>query len=80
MGRVLSKFTQTKIKKMSTKAKGTSIEKIVAIFDKIDLDDAIKVFNDLKAHLSGKISTRQKELEDKASDLQSTLDRINGSQ
>jgi Mg/Co/Ni transporter MgtE len=63
---------------MSTKAKGVTIDKIVSLFDRVDLDDAVNLFNQLKSHLSAKLLEKAKDHEEKSSELLSVAEKING--
>lgn len=61
---------------MSTKSKGTSIEKIIKEFQKSDVDEQVKVYFQLKEYLNKKLDERQSELEAKTNEIQSTKERL----
>jgi len=61
---------------MSTKSKGTSIEKIIKEFQKSDVDEQVKVYFQLKEYLNKKLDERQLELEAKTNEIQSTKERL----
>lgn len=62
---------------MSVKAKGINIDKVIAEFEKADVDEQIKAFFKMKSYISGKVIARSKELEDKNNELQEVLEEIN---
>lgn len=53
-------------------------EKIFSILDKGDIQEQIKAFHEIKEHISKNVSLAQQQAEDKANELQNTLQKING--
>ena len=61
---------------MSVKAKGINTEKILEQISKADIDEQIKFFHDFKSYLNEKISKREEELSNKASEYASIKERL----
>ena len=55
-----------------------NLEKIKKEFSKGDVQQQIDAFNELKGFVTTSLINKQKELEEKSSDLQSVIDRIQG--
>lgn len=55
-----------------------NVEKIKKEFSKGDVQQQIDAFNELKGFVTTSLINKQKELEEKSSDLQSVIDRIQG--
>lgn len=53
-------------------------EKTKASIDKLTIDEQIAFFNEIKGHVSANLAEAQREAEDKANELQLTLNRLNG--
>ena len=61
---------------MSTKSKGTSIEKIIKEFQKSDVDEQVKVYFQLKEYLNKKLDERSENLDAEINQIQSIKDRL----
>ena len=55
-----------------------NLEKVKKEFSKGDVQQQIEAFNELKGFVTTSLINKQKELEEKSSDLQSVIDRIQG--
>ena len=55
-----------------------NVEKIKKEFSKGDVQQQIEAFNELKGFVTTSLINKQKELEEKSSDLQSVIDKIQG--
>ena len=55
-----------------------NLEKIKKEFSKGDVQQQIEAFNELKGFVTTSLINKQKELEEKSSDLQSVIDKIQG--
>ena len=55
-----------------------NLEKVKKEFSKGDVQQQIDAFNELKGFVTTSLINKQKELEEKSSDLQSVIDRIQG--
>ena len=55
-----------------------NVEKIKKEFSKGDVQQQIDAFNELKGFVTTSLINKQKELEEKSSDLQSVIDKIQG--
>jgi hypothetical protein len=56
-----------------------NVEKLKKELSKGDVQQQIEAFNELKAFVTTSLINKQKELEEKSSDLQSVIDKIQGS-
>lgn len=61
---------------MSTKSKGTSIEKIIKEFGKSDLDEQVKVYYQIKEYLNKKLDERSENLDAEINQIQSIKERL----
>lgn len=61
---------------MSTKSKGTSIEKIIKEFQKNDIDEKVKIYFTIKESLTADLISRQQDTEDKLNKIQDTKERL----
>lgn len=61
---------------MSTKSKGTSIEKIIKEFQKNDIDEKVKIYFTIKESLTAYLISRQQDTEDKLNKIQDTKERL----
>lgn len=61
---------------MSTKSKGTSIEKIIKEFQKSDVDEQVKVYFQLKEYLDKKLDEENQDLEEKINQIQSIKQKL----
>lgn len=62
---------------MSTKSKGVTIDQVNKLFNKVDLDDRIVLFNQLKSSLTEQILERAKEHEEKSTTLLQQAENLN---
>ena len=56
-----------------------NVEKLKKELSKGDVNQQIDAFNELKSFVTTSLINKQKELEEKSSDLQSVIDKIQGS-
>ena len=56
-----------------------NVEKLKKELSKGDVQQQIEAFNELKDFVTTSLINKQKELEEKSSDLQSVIDKIQGS-
>lgn len=55
-----------------------NIEKVKKEFSKGDVQQQIEAFNELKGFVTASLINKQKELEEKSSDLQGIIEKIQG--
>lgn len=63
---------------MSKRAKGITIDKVVEMFNNSDIDEQLKMFEQIKGVVSENIAVAQADHDEKASKYQTILERING--
>ncbi len=65
---------------MSQKSKDTtiekSVEKIKAILDKNDMDEALKIWWELKTYMNARVNQQAESLQSKASELANAAERL----
>lgn len=59
-------------------AKEPNLEKILSEFKKGDAKQQVKLFSQVKDHVTKVLLEKSKELEEESSEVQSTIERING--
>lgn len=62
---------------MSVKSKNTSMEKLIAHFSKMDIDEKIKAFGELRGILNAEILKHSQDLENQAQQYQNIHKEIN---
>lgn len=62
---------------MSRKSKNVTIEQVVEQFNKLDLDEKVKAFTNIKGALREALDEREKELDEQKSKIESISNSLN---
>lgn len=63
---------------MSKRSKGVSKQRVISLFEEMDLDEEISTFEELKEILTKKIIEKEEQFDRQASYYQSVKEKLNG--
>jgi hypothetical protein len=69
-------MTAINLNETAAKSKQSPADKCKQILDKVSTDDLYEVIGELKSYASERLAARQRELEDRANELQSKIDKL----